>query len=107
MDSWLNSAFAYVVVGILTCLTTIFVTILNRKFSNKIKPERSTQAGYSEWVAYLEREIKVLKDDNQQLNVKMADLERKLYDKDSLISRMRNKLLDFSRKYNEDVSTII
>lgn len=108
MDSLLNSnAFAYTLVGILTCLTTLAVAWLNRKYSSRIKPERSSQAGYSEWVAYLEREINALRQENRQLNAKVGNLERKLYDKDTLISRMKNKLLEFSRKYNEDVSSII
>lgn len=102
-----SSTIAYIIVGVLTCATTIAVTILNRRYSKRIKPDRSVQSGYSEWVAYLEREIKQLKNDNGKLNERISGLEQKLYEKENLVNRMRNKLLEMSRKYDEDISNVI
>lgn len=107
MDFLKSSAAAYLIVGILTCITTIIVNLLNRKFSKKIKPEKSTEAGYTEWVAYLERELQGVRNQNKELVKRVTELEQRLFERETLIQRMRNKLLEFSRKYNEDVSTII
>lgn len=107
MDFLKSSAAAYLIVGILTCITTIIVNLLNRKFSKKIKPEKSTEAGYTEWVAYLERELQEVRNQNKELVKRVTELEQRLFEQETLIQRMRNKLLEFSRKYNEDVSTII
>lgn len=102
-----NNGLYYLIVGVLTCLTTLIVTWLNKKYNNRVKPRTTAQAGYTEWVAYLEREITALKDENKNLNGRINGLEQKVYEKDTIITRMRSKLLELSRKYNEDVSNII
>lgn len=106
-DLLTNNAVSYLIVGTLTCGTTIGVTLLNRRFAKKIKPEQTPQAGYTEWVAYLERELQDMRKENKALNDRVDRLADTLREKESIIARMRNKLLEFSRKYNEDVSTII
>lgn len=103
----ISDAMAYLIVGVLTCITTLVTVTLNQRFGKKIKPDHSAQAGYSEWVAYLERELKEVKRENRELNRRVDDLEDRLREKDTLINRMKSKLLEFSRKYNEDVSNVI
>lgn len=107
MESLQNNGVPYIIVGILTCATTIAVTLLNKRFGKRIKPDHSSQAGYTEWVAYLEKEIQAVRDENKNLNKRIGALERRLHEKDTLIGRMRSRLLELSRKYDEDVSSVI
>lgn len=104
---FLDDALAYLLVGVLSSFTTIITIVLNNKYSKKAKPAHSAQSGYSEWVAYLEREITNVKEENKTLRRRVDSLEDRVRDKNTLIERMRAKLLDLSRKYNEDVSNVI
>lgn len=103
----LDDALAYLIVGVLSSLTTLITVVLNNRYGKRIKPAQTAQTGYTEWVAYLEREVTNLKEENKTLNRRVGSLEDRVRDKNTIIERMRGKLLELSRKYNEDVSNVI
>lgn len=107
-DPSTNSAWAYVVVGILSCITTITVSLISRRVAPKIKMRIPTYyAGYEKWAQYMESELATAKTKIDELTELVENFKEQLYKERQKNQQMRSKLLWFSRKYNVDVSEVV
>ena len=103
-----TNAAAYIVVAILTCLTTILVALIGRRVSPKFKFRSAAYySGYDKWANYMEKELAKEQSKVEYLQKEVEKFKEKLYEEKQASQRMRSKLLALSRKFDVDVTDVI
>lgn len=103
-----TDATAYILVAILTCITTVLVALIGRRVSPKLKfRSASYYSGYDKWATYMEKELAKEQAKVELLQKEVEKFKEKLYEEKQASQRMRSKLLWFGRKYDVDVSDVI
>ena len=108
MDPTTNNTFAYIVVAMLTSVTTIIVAVLGKRFNKKVSFHAPNDyAGYVKWVAYMEKQLEESQGTIENLRSALEEAKDKYAKEYDISSRRRIRLLDFGRKYGEDVSELV
>lgn len=103
-----NTPLVVITVTIITSVTTIIVTWLGARVNKKIKT-RSPKSieGYERLLSYMDEELDKARGKVDEVQLLLEKTRDQLQQERDISSRRREKLLEISRQYNVDVSSLV
>ena len=111
----MEQALVSILIALISSITTVVVALIGQRVSKKVRTRNpKSVAGYERLFNYLDERLKNVEQENTELRALTDRLrdsfqrERSKREKvEELSERRRERLLEFSRKYSEDVSALV